>query len=69
MAVRLRGCSRPVERHDRRHGEACAELDKIKPMFMLAEASQLDLHQQAFDMTYGWDTLEPLKDTAKGKAA
>jgi hypothetical protein len=45
-----------------------AELDKIKPMFMLAEAAQLDLHQQAIDMTYGGDTLEPLKDVAMGKA-
>ena len=44
------------------------ELEKIKPVFMLAEASQLDHHQQAFDMSYGWDTLQLFKDVAKGKA-
>jgi glycosidase len=44
-----------------------AELDKIKPVFMLAEASQPDLHG-AFDMTYGWDTLAIFKDIAKGKS-
>ncbi len=29
-------------------------LDQIKPVFMLAEAEQTDLHKQAFDMTYAW---------------
>ena len=31
------------------------ELDKIKPVFMLAEASEAELHEYAFDMTYSWD--------------
>lgn len=44
-----------------------AKLEKIKPMFMLAEAWQPELHS-AFDMTYGWDTLGIFKDIAKGKA-
>ncbi len=48
--------------------QARAELDKIKPVFMLAEASKADLHEQAFDMTYGWDSLEVFKNIAKGKA-
>ena len=33
---------------------ARAELDRIKPVFMLAEAADRDLHQHAFDMTYSW---------------
>jgi glycosidase len=43
-------------------------LDKIKPVFMLAEADKPDLHEHAFDMTYGWDTMGLFKDVAKGKA-
>ncbi|MCB1644728.1 MAG: hypothetical protein KDI36_04710 [Pseudomonadales bacterium] len=31
-----------------------AELDQIKPVFMLAEWESRDLHAQAFDMTYSW---------------
>jgi len=34
------------------------ELDRIKPVFMLAEATEVELHEKAFDMTYSW----PLKD-------
>jgi len=48
--------------------QARTELDKIKPMFMLAEWAEPKLHQQAFDMTYGWDLAEVLKEIAKGKA-
>ena len=33
---------------------ARAELDKIKPVFMLAEAEDKDLHRRAFDATYNW---------------
>lgn len=39
-----------------------AELDAIKPVFMLAEADQPDQHQ-AFDATYAWswkDTIHPI---------
>lgn len=48
--------------------QARAELEKIRPMFMLAEAWQPELQDKAFDMTYGWDTLGVFKDIAKGKA-
>lgn len=47
---------------------ARAELDKIKPVFMLAEWAEPKLHEQAFDMTYGWDLADVMKDVAKGKA-
>ncbi len=33
---------------------ARAELDEIKPVFMLAEWDSKDLHAGAFDMTYSW---------------
>jgi glycosidase len=33
---------------------ARAELDQIKPVFMLAEWESRDLHAKAFDMTYSW---------------
>jgi glycosidase len=48
--------------------QARAELDKIKPVFMLAEAEAPQLHE-AFDMTYSWRLMDILKDIAKGKAA
>jgi glycosidase len=32
-----------------------AKLDRIKPMFMLAEDDHAALHDKAFDMTYAWD--------------
>ena len=48
--------------------QARATLDRIKPVFMLAEAAKPDLHEQAFDMTYGWDTAEIFKQLAQGKA-
>ncbi|MFH0736297.1 MAG: alpha-amylase family glycosyl hydrolase [bacterium] len=47
--------------------EARPQLDKLKPVFMLAEAEQLDLHQKAFDMTYAWDLHRLYNDIAKGK--
>lgn len=31
-----------------------AELDEIKPVFMLAEAEDRELHRKAFDATYNW---------------
>ncbi len=47
--------------------EARPQLDKIKPVFMLAEAEQLDLHQKAFDMTYAWDLHRLFNAIAQGK--
>src|SRR5437764_3244614 len=43
-------------------------LDRVKPVFMLAEADKPDLQEHAFDMSYGWDTLGIFKNIAKGKA-
>ena len=36
------------------------ELDAIKPVFMLAEWENRDLHAEAFDMTYSWSWNEAL---------
>jgi len=44
------------------------ELDATKPLFMLAEWSEPELHRSAFDMTYGWDLHDIMKDVPKGKA-
>jgi glycosidase len=43
------------------------ELDKIKPVFMLAEAEQPDHHSKAFDMSYAWELHHMLNDIAQGK--
>jgi glycosidase len=45
-----------------------AELDEIKPVFMLAEWEARDLHTRAFDMTYGWSWNDTLHKIAHGKA-
>lgn len=44
-----------------------ASLDKIKPVFMLAEASEPELQEKAFDMTYGWQYKDLFNDIAQGK--
>ncbi|GAA0872036.1 alpha-amylase family glycosyl hydrolase [Gangjinia marincola] len=45
------------------------ELDKIKPVFMLAEAEDRDLHKRAFDMTYAWELWNHLHAiTTQGKS-
>ena len=46
--------------------EARAELNKIKHVFMLAEAEGPEFHE-AFDMTYSWELLHLMNDIAKGK--
>jgi glycosidase len=43
------------------------ELDKIKPVFMLAEAEQPDHHTRAFDMSYGWELHNIFKEIARGQ--
>ena len=48
--------------------QARAQLDKAKPVFMLAEADTPDLQARAFDMTYDWKLYHKLVDVAKGKA-
>lgn len=45
-----------------------SELDKIKPVFMLAEWAEPALHEKAFDMTYDWDLAEVFKKIGKGTA-
>ncbi|NAS31360.1 alpha-amylase [Flavobacteriaceae bacterium R38] len=44
-----------------------AELKKEKPVFMLAEAWEPELLDNAFDMGYGWDTHHKMNDIAQGK--
>lgn len=41
-------------------------LDKIKPVFMLAEAHEPELHA-AFDMTYGWQYKDLMNNIAAGR--
>jgi 1,4-alpha-glucan branching enzyme len=45
---------------------ARAELDQIKPVFMLAEWESRDLHKKAFDMTYAWSLWDKMHAAAKG---
>jgi glycosidase len=47
--------------------EVRAELDEIKPVFMLAEWESRDLHQRAFDMTYSWSLWDKMRDATTGK--
>jgi glycosidase len=48
--------------------EARAQLDRIKPMFMLAEADTPELQVHAFDMTYDWVLYHLLIKVARGQA-
>lgn len=47
--------------------KARKELDQIKPVFMLAEAEEVDLHEKAFDMTYAWEFHHIMNQVAKGE--
>ncbi|MCL9806504.1 alpha-amylase family glycosyl hydrolase [Flavobacterium amniphilum] len=44
-----------------------AELNKVKPVFMLMEAEQPDLMQDAFDMQYGWTVHHIFNKIYKGE--
>lgn len=44
--------------------EARKELDKVKPVFMLAEAEKPKLHEKCFDMTYSWELFNIVKKIA-----
>ncbi|CAD5366254.1 Alpha-amylase [Rubrivivax sp. A210] len=44
-------------------------LEAVKPVFMLAEASDPALHRKAFDMTYDWELLDALLASIQGKGA
>lgn len=46
---------------------ARAELGRIKPVFMLAEAEEVPLQIRAFDMSYGWELHHILNSIAKGE--
>lgn len=48
--------------------EARAALDRVKPVFMLAESDDPELHARAFDMTYDWALGNLLRQVAQGKA-
>ncbi len=46
---------------------ARAELEKVKPVFLLAEAESPQLHEKAFDMSYGWELYHLMNRIARGK--
>jgi cyclomaltodextrinase len=46
-----------------------AELDGIKPVFMLAEGESPALHRKAFDATYGWNFFKLMRRVADSEAS
>jgi len=49
--------------------QARCELDAIKPVFMLAEWENRDMHERAFNMTYAWTWNETMHEIAMGKCS
>ncbi|MEO0817990.1 MAG: alpha-amylase family glycosyl hydrolase [Pseudomonadota bacterium] len=47
---------------------ARVELNKVKPVFMLAEWESRDLHASAFDATYAWTWKDTMHPVARGEA-
>ena len=47
--------------------QTSVELNKVKPVFMLMEAEQPDLMQDAFDMQYGWTVHHIFNKIYKGE--
>jgi glycosidase len=47
--------------------KARTELQKIKPLLMLAEAEQRELVTEAFDLLYNWNLMHVWNDYANGK--
>lgn len=45
-----------------------AELEEVRPVFLLAEWEERDLHARAFDATYGWTWQKVLVEIAQGRA-
>ncbi len=45
-----------------------ADLEQIKPLFMLAESEDRDLFENAFDMGYNWEGHHIMNNIAQGKA-
>jgi cyclomaltodextrinase / maltogenic alpha-amylase / neopullulanase len=48
--------------------QAREALDRVKPVFMLAEAETPALHEKAFDMTYAWKMHHMMNRIASGEA-
>lgn len=48
--------------------QARAALDNIKPLFLLAEWENRDLHRDGFNMTYAWSWNESMHEIAMGRA-
>ena len=46
--------------------QARKELETVKPVFMLAEAEQRDLTEEAFDVLYNWNLMHVWNDIAAG---
>ena len=46
---------------------ARAEMDEVKPVFMLAEWESRDLHKKAFDMTYSWTLFDKMTAVTRDK--
>jgi glycosidase len=46
--------------------KARLQLNKIKPVFMLAEAHEPEFHENGFDMTYAWELKDLMNSYAKG---
>ncbi len=44
-------------------------LDSVKPVFLLAEWENRDLHENAFNMTYAWSWNETLHELAHGRCS
>lgn len=44
------------------------EMEAVKPVFMLGEWQERDLHRRAFDATYAWDWWTTMHNIAQGKA-
>jgi glycosidase len=47
--------------------KAVPEIKKVKPVFMLAEWETPEMHDTAFDMTYGWELYKIMNAIAKGE--
>jgi glycosidase len=45
--------------------EARKELDKLKPIFMLAEAEEVNHHEKAFDASYTWELFKIMQKVSK----
>jgi len=47
--------------------DGISQLNKVKPLFMLAEGDKGSLHRDGFNATYAWDMFANLKKIAAGK--